>query len=86
MTKLADIVCRTAPDGKLDVVKYAGYWLRDEKGQPMKRFEHICWDGCMFPNETLMNPRTWNDILAMMVAVRDAHGWQNIIIHNLLSL
>jgi hypothetical protein len=23
-----------------------------------------------------MNPRTWNDILAMMVAVRDAHGWK----------
>ena len=66
-----------APDGKLDVVKYAGYWLRDEKAQPMKRFEHICWDGCMFPNETLMNPRTWNDILAMMVAVRDAHGWKS---------
>jgi sugar phosphate isomerase/epimerase len=66
-----------APDGKLDVVKYAGYWLRDEKGQPTERFEHICWDGCMFPNETLMNPRTWNDILAMMIAVRDAHGWNS---------
>lgn len=64
-----------APDGKLDVVKYAGYWLRDANGQPNKAFQHICWDGCMFPNETLMNPRTWNDILAMMVAVRDAHGW-----------
>jgi hypothetical protein len=63
-----------APDGKLDVVKYAGYWLR-ENGKPAKRFEHICWDGCMFPNETLMNPRTWNGILAAMVGVRDAHGW-----------
>ena len=70
-----------APDGKLDVVKYAGYWLRDDDGEPNKRFEHICWDGCMFPNETLMNPRTWNDILAMMVAVRDAHGWNDIIDH-----
>ncbi len=29
----------------------------------------------MFPNEVLMNPQTWNDILAAMVAVRDAHGW-----------
>jgi sugar phosphate isomerase/epimerase len=63
-----------APDGKLDVVKYAGYWLR-ENDKPTKRFEHICWDGCMFPNETLMKPQTWNDILASMVAVRDAHGW-----------
>jgi sugar phosphate isomerase/epimerase len=63
-----------APDGKLDVVKYAGYWIC-ENGKPAKRFEHICWDGCMFPNETLMKPQTWNDILAAMVAVRDAHGW-----------
>jgi sugar phosphate isomerase/epimerase len=66
----------TAPDGKLDVVKYAGYWLRDDKGNVAKRFKHICWDGCMFPNETLMSARTWNDILGMMVAVRDAHGWK----------
>ena len=65
-----------APDGKLDVVKYAGYWLRDERGNVTKRFRHICWDGCMFPNETLTNPRTWNDILSVMVAVREAHGWQ----------
>jgi sugar phosphate isomerase/epimerase len=63
-----------APDGKLDVVKYAGYWLR-ENSKPTKRFEHICWDGCMFPNETLMKPGTWDDILAAMVGVRDAHGW-----------
>jgi hypothetical protein len=30
----------------------------------------------MFPNETLMKPQTWNDILGVMVAVRDAHGWK----------
>jgi sugar phosphate isomerase/epimerase len=65
-----------AADGKLDIVKYAGYWLRDENGEPSRRFNHICWDGCMFPNETLMNRRTWNDILAAMVAVRNAHGWR----------
>lgn len=63
------------PNGRLDVTKHAGYWLRDENGNLTKRMRHICWDGCMFPNETLMNPRTWNEILAMMVAVRDAHGW-----------
>jgi hypothetical protein len=64
-----------APDGKLDIAKYAGYWLRDERGTVTKRFRHICWDGCMFPNEVLHKPGTWNDILAAMVAVRDAHGW-----------
>ncbi len=64
-----------AADGKLDIVKYAGHWLRDDRGEPTMRFKHICWDGCMFPNETLMKPQTWNDILGVMVAVGDAHGW-----------
>jgi sugar phosphate isomerase/epimerase len=66
-----------APDGKLDITKYAGYWLRDEHGTPTKRMRHICWDGCMFPNEVLMKHQTWNDILAAMLAVRDAHGWND---------
>jgi sugar phosphate isomerase/epimerase len=64
-----------APDGKLDVVKYAGYWLRDEQDNLTKRCRHICWDGCMFPNATLMKPQTWNDVLGTMLAVRNAHGW-----------
>src|SRR5687767_14183081 len=63
------------PNGKLDIVKHAGFWLRDEKDRPTKAFSHICWDGCMFPNDVMMNPQTWNDILASMVAVRDGHGW-----------
>jgi hypothetical protein len=29
----------------------------------------------MFPNAVMMDPKTWNDILGAMVAVRDAHGW-----------
>ena len=32
----------------------------------------------MFPNATMMNPQTWNDILAAMIAVRDAHGWAGV--------
>jgi sugar phosphate isomerase/epimerase len=64
------------PNGKLDIAKHAGYWLRDEQGQLTKRIRHICWDGCMFPNEVMMSPQTWNDILAAMVAVRDTHGWR----------
>lgn len=63
------------PNGKLDIVKYAGYWLRDGHGNITKRIPHICWDGCMFSNETMMNPKTWNDILAAMIAIRNAHGW-----------
>ncbi len=63
------------PNGRLDVVKHAGYWLRDDKGALTRKMRHICWDGCMFPNEVMESQDTWNKILAAMVAVRDAHGW-----------
>jgi len=61
------------PNGKLDITKCAGYWLKDasERG-----IEHICWDGCMFPNDTLEKPDTWNNILKSMIDVRDVHGWE----------
>ena len=54
----------------------AGNWLRNEAGEPIKRLRHVCWDGCMFSNEIMMKPQTWNDILGVMVKVRDRHGWQ----------
>ncbi|OJW13676.1 MAG: xylose isomerase [Planctomycetales bacterium 71-10] len=63
------------PNGKLDIPHHAGFWLRDESGRPTKKTRHICWDGCMFPNEVMMKPQTWNDVLAAMIQVRDAHGW-----------
>ena len=64
------------PHGKLDIVHDAGFWMRGNDGNPSRAFQHICWDGCMFPNDTMMNPQTWNDILGIMIAVRNAHGWQ----------
>jgi sugar phosphate isomerase/epimerase len=64
------------PNGKLDIPHVAGFWLRDEKGNLTKKFRHICWDGCMFPNAVMSKPETWNTILATMLAVRDAHGWR----------
>ena len=64
------------PGGKLDIARHAGHWMRDGYGNVTKKFRHVCWDGCMFPNETMMKPDTWNGILATMVAVRDAHGWR----------
>lgn len=63
------------PGGKLDIVRHAGYWLRTADGKPTRAVEHICWDGCMFPNATMMDPMTWRKILGVMLAVRDAHGW-----------
>jgi sugar phosphate isomerase/epimerase len=65
----------TDPNGKLDIVRDAGYWLRDENGELTRAFKHICWDGCMFSNEVMKRQQTWNDILATMIKVRDAHGW-----------
>ncbi|NUQ61078.1 MAG: TIM barrel protein [Pirellulales bacterium] len=68
--------CQAADaNGKLDIPRHAGYWLRDAQGTVTKRIKHICWDGCMFSNATMMDPKTWNDILAAMVAVRDGNGW-----------
>jgi sugar phosphate isomerase/epimerase len=61
------------PNGKLDIVRCAGYWLKDA---PARGIRHICWDGCMFPNAMLENPQTWNKILAVMTKVREAHGWR----------
>jgi hypothetical protein len=66
----------TDPGGKLDIPRHAGYWLRDADGRVTKKIKHLCWDGCMFPNEVMMKPQTWNDILDVMIKVRDAHGWQ----------
>ncbi|MBV8275028.1 MAG: sugar phosphate isomerase/epimerase [Verrucomicrobia bacterium] len=63
------------PNGKLNIARDAGHWLRDEKGNLTKAFQHICWDGCMFPNEVMLKQETWNSILRTMVSVREAHGW-----------
>ena len=63
------------PNGKLDIARDAGYWLRNAEGELTKSFPHICWDGCMFPNAVMGNQQTWNDILAKMIEVRNAHGW-----------
>jgi len=63
------------PNGKMDIVKVAGLWMRDENGVQTRAFEHICWDGCMFPNAMMLAPETWREILSTMIQVRDAHGW-----------
>ncbi|MFI5381942.1 MAG: TIM barrel protein [Tepidisphaerales bacterium] len=66
----------TDPNGKLNPPHHAGFWMRDSYGNVTRRIKHVCWDGCMFPNETMMKPQTWNSILATMIAVRDGHGWR----------
>ena len=61
------------PNGKLDIAKCAGYWLKDAAARGIR---HICWDGCMFPNDVLLKQDTWNHILAAMIHVRESHGWK----------
>ncbi|MBI2804094.1 MAG: TIM barrel protein [Planctomycetes bacterium] len=63
------------PNGKLKIAHHAGFWFRDSYGNLTKKFKHVCWDGCMFPNDMMMKPETWNKILAAMISVREAHGW-----------
>src|SRR5258708_7918601 len=63
------------PNGRLDIVRDAGAWLRGKDGQPTRAVQHICWDGCMFPNAVMSQVQTWNDVLSVMLKVRDAHGW-----------
>lgn len=63
-------------NGKLDIAHDAGYWLRDEHGDVLKTIPHICWDGCMFSNEVMHQPETWNSILKSMLEVQAAHGWE----------
>ena len=60
------------PNGKLNITRTSEYWLRDASSRGI---QHICWDGCMFPNSVLETPETWNAILKAMIDVRDAHGW-----------
>jgi len=63
------------PNGKLDITWAAGQWLRDAEGNVTKKIRHLCWDGCMFPNDVMLAPGIWNDVLAAMLDVRRAHGW-----------
>jgi sugar phosphate isomerase/epimerase len=56
-------------NGKLDITKCSQVWLQ---GAADRGIKHICWDGCMFPNETLEDPKTWNTILGTMISVRDS--------------
>ena len=63
------------PNGKLDIAHHAGFWLRGADGEPTRAVQHLCWDGCMFPNAVMEQQETWNEILGAMIAVRNAHGW-----------
>ena len=59
-----------AADGKLDIVRCSRHWLLDENQKVRNDIQHICWDGCMFPNATLESPDTWTSILDVMLKIK----------------
>ena len=61
------------PNGKLDITWCAGQWLEGAKDRGIR---HLCWDGCMFTNDVMTKPETWNNVLAVMLNVRRAYGWK----------
>ena len=63
------------PNGRMNIVEIAGLWMRDADGKRTRAFQHICWDGCMFPNRLMLAPQSWDDVLGTLIKVRDAHGW-----------
>lgn len=64
------------PNGKLDFAWCAQQWLCSDDGTPTRACRHICWDGCMFTNEDMMKPSTWNSILKAMISVQKVVGWE----------
>jgi len=44
-------------------------------GAADRGLRHLYWHGCMFPNAMLEQQQTWNTILATMLRVCKAHGW-----------
>ncbi len=45
--------------------------MPDGEGQFINNLEHMCRDGCMFPNAMLETPDTWNNILDIMLQIND---------------
>lgn len=60
-----------APDGKLDIMGCSRYWLLNQDGSIRNGIQHICWDGCMFPNDVLEASTTWRAVLEKLIETRD---------------
>ena len=51
------------PNGKMDIVEPSGSMDARRGGRPTRAYEHICWDGCMFPNAIMLAQRPGTMIL-----------------------
>ncbi|MFN8391802.1 MAG: hypothetical protein U0136_16050 [Bdellovibrionota bacterium] len=61
-----------AADGVIDHKAVAPLWLIDEDGEARTGITGLTWDGCMFSNDDLENPGTWNDVLRYLVEIEDS--------------
>lgn len=64
------------PNGVLDITACTRELLYED-GEPRAGLsktgpKHICWDGCMFPNDKLLDQETWNKVLTQLTATADA--------------
>ena len=59
------------PNGKLDIVRDAGLWLRNNQGQLTVPC-NICWDGCMFPNRVMLKRNLERFCATMICRTRGA--------------
>jgi len=41
--------------------------MRGDDGQSTRAFQHICGTAACFPNAVMTIPKTWNDVLRVMV-------------------
>ncbi len=64
------------PNGKLNVPRDAGYWLRDDTGKVLKSSNTSAGTAACSRMNVMMRQQTWNDILAAMLQVRENHGWK----------
>ena len=65
----------TDPNGKLDIARHAGYWMRDEAGHAHARLRAHLLGWLHVPERHDDAARDLDVVLKTMIAVRDAHGW-----------
>ena len=63
-TRPAATACRSIPTASSTSSSTPASGCATTSGKLDAAVEHICWDGCMFPNAVMTKPQTWNDVLA----------------------
>ncbi len=56
--------------GLINIVEVTGIWAPHLRGNDV---DGICWDGCQLPNETLLMPNYYNEILTVEMAIEERY-------------